>query len=166
MTDRLSEMFSAQRDFQSRLGYDFEGMDRRERIAFIREMYTATLQELGEALNEVSWKSWASAEFINDDQLVAELIDAWHFIMNMVFAAWPGTTPDDAATLFHAGYMKKIAVNHRRQDAGYDGVSTKCSSCRRALDDAVKFELYDNDAEEYITRCICGNELSRSKVPA
>lgn len=166
MTDRLSEMFSMQRSFQSRLGYDFECMDRRERIAFIKEMYTAALQELGEALNEVSWKPWANAEFINDAQLVAELVDAWHFIMNMVFAAWPGTTPDDAATLFHAAYMKKIAVNHSRQDAGYDGISAKCPSCRRALDDATKFVMYDAGADEYVTSCICGNVLSRSKIPA
>lgn len=132
--DNLAKMISMQRDFQRSLGYDFAAMSQRERIAYVKDMVQALIHEAGEALDEVSWKSWATAEFVNEDNLKTELTDIWIFLMNLWLVACPGDTPEEIADVFGVNFSAKFFVNRRRQQQGYDG-KNKCPVCRRALDD-------------------------------
>jgi hypothetical protein len=65
--------------------------------------------------------------------MAGELIDMLHFWVNLCLAI--DLQPNEIKAL----YLNKAAINQKRQEAGYDGVSTKCVGCGRALDDpAVK----------------------------
>lgn len=133
MTEKLEAMFAQQRAFQESLGMDYDNMTNLDRIYEFKEMKLALEMELAEALDEMGWKPWASSKHFNQLAVQGELVDAWHFFMNLCFIA--GMTPEDLM----AGYLVKNAKNKKRQVEGYDGVSTKCPHCKRALDDdAVK----------------------------
>lgn len=142
--DRLTDMLTQQLDFQGSLGYDFANATEEERVAYVKEMYVAAVQELGEALNETTWKSWTTAPaHVSTEAFISELVDAWHFIMNMLLIALPAASPDEVALTFKVMYDGKMAINRRRQQEGYDG-KNKCPTCRRALDDpAVQCEVSD-----------------------
>jgi hypothetical protein len=99
------------------------------KIEFIKTNVIAITDEIHEALGEVGWKPWATSNHINEAAYKAELVDAWHFFMNLCIVV--GMTPDE---LFE-GYLTKRQKNIKRQQDGYDGVSTKCGVCGRALDD-------------------------------
>jgi hypothetical protein len=130
MATSIDEMLRQQEEFQRRLyGVAPKDFMPDDRAAYVREMMLAHADEMHEALGEVGWKSWASSRHLNRDAYVSELIDAWHFYMNLLLVA--GVTGDE----FSARYEKKIAANHARQDDGYDGVSTKCPGCRRDVND-------------------------------
>jgi dimeric dUTPase (all-alpha-NTP-PPase superfamily) len=101
-----------------------------KRDEFIRWNVIALTDELHEALNEVKWKPWAEGHgFVDRDAYVKELIDAWHFLMNLLLAA------NVSAEEFNDRYFAKARVNADRQAAGYDSQSTKCDNCGRALDE-------------------------------
>lgn len=123
-------MYTAQRRLQEEsFGVLFDDQTDAARIKHIKENVLALTDELHELLGEMSWKSWQTGAYLNRDAAKKELVDAWHFFMNLMLHV--GMTPDE---LF-AGYMRKRAVNAQRQATGYDGVSTKCGECRRALED-------------------------------
>lgn len=134
--DRLSYMYELQRELQAEAyGKDPTELEGDERLQFAKDMHIALTDELHEALGEIGWKPWATSKHFEEDAYKAELVDAWHFFMNLMLVA--RMTPED---LFQ-GYTKKRQRNIERQLEGYDGVSTKCPYCKRALDDpAVKCE--------------------------
>lgn len=103
--------------------------DPEERIQFFKDMHIALTDELHEALAEMGWKPWATSNHFNEEAVKGELVDAFHFFMNLCMAAGMD------ATELQAKYFKKRQKNIDRQKAGYDGVSTKCPGCGRALDD-------------------------------
>jgi hypothetical protein len=128
--DRLAEIFARQLRLQQVIsGYDLNEQDDQTRIDNIKENVLACTDELHEALNEVGWKRWATSSHINEDALKKELIDAAHFLFNLMLHA--GMTSDE----FFEMYVTKNKRNFERQAEGYDGVSTKCPHCARALDD-------------------------------
>lgn len=91
--------------------------------------HTAAVLELGEAMQEVQWKPWATPRGpINRDAFIKELVDALHFIGNALVAV--DCTDEELET----AYQAKQDVNRRRQATGYDG-RNKCPRCRRAYDD-------------------------------
>lgn len=89
----------------------------------------AATDELHELLAETSWKPWAKADYLRLEAARGEWIDAWHFMMNLA-----NLLQLDAGEI-ERRYLRKRAKNIARQEAGYDGVSTKCPGCNRALDD-------------------------------
>lgn len=131
--DRLDAMFTAQRDLQAQsFNHSMEDLVTGHpvlRINYFKENVLALTDELHEAMGEIGWKSWAKSNHFNEDKVKGELVDAFHFFMNLCLAA--GMTPDE---LFKR-YRAKRAINVQRQADGYDGVSTKCPRCKRALDD-------------------------------
>jgi len=128
--DRLQEIFARQLRLQQVInGYDLNEQTNEQRIDNIKENVLACTDELHEALNETSWKRWATAQFINDDALKGEIIDAFHFIINLALHA--GMSAEE----FFQRFIEKNQRNLRRQADGYDGVSSKCPHCSRALDD-------------------------------
>lgn len=140
MTD-LQQMFDAQVDLQIKAyGKDPRTLTGEERIQFIKDMHTAIGAELQEFLDETGWKPWATSRHVNEAAAQGELVDAWHFFMNLMMAV--NLTPDR----LHELYMAKRAKNLQRQIDGYDGIQGKCPRCRRALDDeAVECAQVDKD---------------------
>ncbi len=147
--DRLEMMLATQRVFQTELnGYDVDDQSTPCRIENFKASLLALEDELHEALNEMGWKEWASSRHFNTERVQQELIDAWHFFMNLMLHA--GMTSD---TLFDM-YRAKHAVNIQRQNDGYDGVSGKCSRCHRDLK-----ELATMSAAGFPMVCDCGNPI-------
>lgn len=160
--DKLDNMLRQQRELQEKsMGVDFKTMSDVERIAYIKENVLALTDELHEMLGEMGWKSWATSRHINTNAAFGELIDAWHFMMNIALALMPGDMhPSAVADLFEHYYNAKRAKNAQRQVDGYDGVSTKCPKCGRALDDAgaIRVERRSGHSDWHICAG-CGYEL-------
>lgn len=97
--------------------------------AWIKENVFWATDELHELIQEVpAAKPWANTETIHKDAAFGELIDHFHFMMNILDAL--GKTPRDLLD----GYVKKQKRNVARQKSGYTG-EDKCPGCRRAWDD-------------------------------
>ena len=137
--DQLHEWLRTQRELQEKsYGFDFGEMTTTDRIEFITWNVLALTDELHEALAETGWKPWATSRHINDDAFKSELIDAFHFMGNLFLAA------DMDGDEVMRRYRKKRQVNADRQADGYDGVTTKCPVCKRALDDPAVSCTYDH----------------------
>lgn len=117
----LQEMLEMQRGLQKRLGTDFSTLSDKERAQFMRDHFVYLDQELQEALYEVPYfKAWKDYSSMSADEkqrawekVKMELVDAWHFFMNLLLCA--GFTPET----FFDMYKAKNKENYRRQDAGY-----------------------------------------------
>lgn len=107
--------------------------------------HSALIIELSEFMDEVQWKPWVKTRGgLNRELAVKELIDAAHFLGNLAVAL--GVTDEE----WERRYREKQAINSKRQADGYDGVSTKCTNCSRALDDVVPYEV---DGSRYCRGC-------------
>ena len=128
---QLQKMLNAQRELQiEAYGKDPTLLNGDERADFIRwNMLALNNEILGEALDETGWKPWATSRHINQQAFHGEMVDGWHFFMNLMLVS--GMTADD----LERGYYLKRAKNAKRQVDGYDGVAGKCRKCKRALDD-------------------------------
>lgn len=117
----LTDMFCMQYELQARLGYDFDKMSDEEKVAFIKEMSIHLIQEINEALYELPyfkpWKDYSKMTKVEKQaafyKYAKEMVDAWHFFMNMLIAA--DISPYD----FVQKYKYKNKENHVRQDRGY-----------------------------------------------
>lgn len=136
----LQEMIDLQAKLQSETyGKDISKLDTREKIEAYRINMMALQDELHEALNEMSWKPWAKAEYFNGDRVQQELVDAWHFFMNLMIISGM-----DAEKL-HLRYLAKRKVNIKRQEDGYDGVSTKDENGNATDEPTLDFEELRNE---------------------
>ena len=125
----LQDMLNTQTHLQSKFDERAADTDPLKSCEYLKDMALATLDEIHELLGEFGWKPWASSRHINVEAARGEWIDAWHFMMNM--ANKLDMTEEMIQTLYYA----KAAINLERIENGYDGVSTKCPGCKRALDD-------------------------------
>jgi dimeric dUTPase (all-alpha-NTP-PPase superfamily) len=100
-------------------------------VEWIRWNVLALEDEMHEALAETGWKPWATSKHVNREAFISELVDAFHFLMNLMLVV------DCDAEEFLAKYFEKRGLNEKRQAEGYDGVTGKCSHCHRALDDSA-----------------------------
>lgn len=130
--DYLSHMMELQAELQTFL-YDEHpaDLDLDAKIQFLWTMHTAAGCELVEFMDEVGWKPWASAKFINTEKAQGEIVDVLHFVFSMALAV--GLTP---YTLYHK-YIEKQERNRERQRAGYTGVDEKCLACKRDTADVT-----------------------------
>ena len=93
--DKLESMMELQDKFQKRLGVDFTKLNAVERAASMRDNFVYLDQELQEALYEMPFfKHWKDYSGMSDDdvekawaKVKMELIDAFHFFMNMLLCA-------------------------------------------------------------------------------
>jgi len=128
--DRLEQMLNRQVEVQLQMkpvGRDPRDLDGEDLVMFLKDMALATLDEVHEMLGEIGWKPWATSRHVNVQPAKKEMIDEWHFWMNL-WLALGGTTKEMLEM-----YMAKSQTNIDRQLEGYDGVSTKCPSCHREL---------------------------------
>ena len=87
-----------------------------ERKDYIRTMVLATTDELHEALRNTPWKPWSkTSEWYSTEKndFVDELVDAWHFFMNLMLVA------DMSAEELFVEYCRKNGINHDRITDGY-----------------------------------------------
>lgn len=160
----LTAMMKAQLELQIAKGTNPLNMTLNERVQYIKDQVLACTDELHEALKEVGWKPWASKRFIDENPAFGELRDAWQFLTNLMFAVTL-EEPEQLADRLEANLYEKLAINHRRVTEGYDGVSSKCPGCSRALDETPTHEILDADG--YKTFCSgCGTLLGVSPIPA
>lgn len=109
---------------------DFPIRDPDELADYVIENYTALSVELGEFMQEVGWKTWSAPRgWVNRRTAVGELVDAAHFLANLLCAL--DVTDNEWEEL----YRLKQEVNRQRQREGYDSSTTKCPVCRRSYDD-------------------------------
>lgn len=128
----LQDAINAQYELQKNsFGADPKNLDVEDSLEWIRWNVLALEDELHELLAETGWKPWAKSKHINRDAYVSELVDAFHFLMNLMIVV------DCDADEFLAKYAEKRGLNAQRQAEGYDGVSGKCVKCKRALDDTA-----------------------------
>jgi len=157
--DRLLSMLTAQAQLQREAyGIDVNVADMtiESRVRYIKDMVLAATDELHEALNEAPWKPWTiGVPVINEEAFFAELVDVWHFVMNLLLVAHAGWTPDRVAVELAVRYTTKNRKNLQRQLDGYDG-RNKCPGCRRALDDdAVLCRRYTMPDYDGVAEFIC-----------
>lgn len=126
----FQDALNAQRKLQiNSFGKDPVGLEGEERSDWIRWNVLALEDELHEALAETGWKPWATSNHLNRAAYVSELVDAFHFFMNLMLVA------DCNAEEFLNKYVEKRKINIKRQEEGYDGIAGKCRMCKRAFDD-------------------------------
>jgi len=122
-------MFDSQRKLQTMLlGIDPGHMERGDLLRYVTVMVTACTDELHEALGETGWKPWATSDHFNTEAFRDELTDAWLFLLNLMLAS--GMTSKDLYNRYH----EKRANAETRFHNNYDGVLTKCPTCKRAYD--------------------------------
>lgn len=147
---QLYRMMHRQFDLQvNSFKNDPRQMTREQRIEFIHWNNTALIDELHEMLGEIGWKPWASSKHIHTDTALKEMVDAFHFFMNILLALYcqmdddmgASTDIEDDTSLmaddFVMRYFSKAGVNEARQEEGYDGVTGKCTLCRRDMKESA-----------------------------
>jgi len=109
--DKLDKLFLMQNGLQRRLG-NFPLTDENKQ-KFINIQSMALIDEVMEALHETPWKPWKKNQEFNCENFKEELIDAWHFLINLTLAS--GMNSEE---LFER-FINKNKENHKRQDNGY-----------------------------------------------
>lgn len=102
----LENMFELQRKFQSKLKNDIDSKE------YKKEMALALMIEIGEFMNTVDWKSWKHNHIENEDKIKEELIDVWHFLINI-------TLPWMSVNELYKRFNKKHNINNERQKNDY-----------------------------------------------
>lgn len=108
--EKLNILFERQLNLQERLG-NFPLRENHQE--FITTQSVALIDEIMEALRETPWKPWKKQQQYNQENFKEELIDAWHFLINLSLAS--GMNADE---LFNR-FINKNNINHKRQDNEY-----------------------------------------------
>lgn len=125
----LEDMLAMQRELQKEYtGQDPVTLSPEGKMEYIRSQSLALTDEIHEVLAETGWKPWASSNHINLEAYKGEIVDGFHFFMNLMLVV--GMTADELAT----GYDEKQKLNWKRIREGYTGLK-KCPTCKRAYDD-------------------------------
>jgi dimeric dUTPase (all-alpha-NTP-PPase superfamily) len=110
--DMLEEMFDRCKYFQKRVFNYNLPKHLPERIPI---SITSIVAELGEILEEnQKWKDWRrNHPEINETNLLLEVADLWHFIINLTL--YLGYDAD----VIYKAFLKKNKINHERQNNKY-----------------------------------------------
>lgn len=104
--DMLKDMILMQKKLQLRLKSRFDQN-------FINIMTLAAIDELMESIRETTWKPWKKNQIFNKENYKNELIDVWHFLINLSIAS--GMDAEE----IHKRFMIKNNKNIERQDNNY-----------------------------------------------
>ena len=107
--DKLDELFERQIKFQIKCGHD----PKKFNIQNYKDHTLALIDELFEALRETAWKPWKKQQVTDFIKVREELIDAWHFLINLSMLVGM-----DSNILFNK-FCEKNRENFKRQDEGY-----------------------------------------------
>jgi hypothetical protein len=109
-------------------GTDPAALEGDELLAYLFVQTFAATDEMHEASQEFSWKTWSSKKFLNRKEFIKENVDALHFIANALVAV--KCTDEELTEIYEA----KMEVNRQRMANNYQS-DYKCTECKRALDD-------------------------------
>lgn len=102
-----------QQALNERIGVNTAGMSDEEKCRWVLNYSRAMSQEIAELTDSVPWKWWAKYQKFDEQNARVEVVDMLHFLISL--AQVLGMSADD---VFQA-YLKKNAVNFKRQDDGY-----------------------------------------------
>lgn len=102
-----------QKTLNERIGVHSDGMNDEEKTKWVLNYSRAMTQEIAELTDSVPWKWWAKYQKFDQQNARVEVVDLFHFLISL--AQVLGMSADD---VFEA-YVKKNAVNFKRQDSGY-----------------------------------------------
>lgn len=117
--DRLASIFEMQYALQERLGNfpiwirDKQGLVEDKSQPFITVQTLALIDEAMEALRETPWKPWKKKQELMKEKFKEELVDAWHFLINLTLAS------EMTADEFYERFKMKNRINNERIDKGY-----------------------------------------------
>ena len=80
---------------------------------YINFMSLALIAEICEALRETPFRYWKIQQKLDKEKFQEELIDCWHFFMNLLIAA------DINEDILYDMYCKKNKINFGRQEDKY-----------------------------------------------
>lgn len=104
---KLEQMFLAQYNLQNFMNNHIYTQEYRNM------MFLAIIDEVCEAMRETPWKSWKKNQKLNINEFQEEIVDIWHFLINLSISA--GLTPD---ILYHK-FILKNEKNFKRQNNDY-----------------------------------------------
>lgn len=117
--DKLNELFLMQNILQTKL-HNIPFKNFKHKQEFININILASLDELSESLRETAWKNpkyincgWKKRQEYNAENFKEELIDLWHFLINLSIAS--GMDADE----LHRRFTNKNKINHQRQENKY-----------------------------------------------
>ena len=111
--DQLREMFRMQKALNQRIGVSTDSMSQEEKVQWILNYCRAMSQEIAELTDSVPWKWWAKYQKFEEQNARVEVVDIFHFLISA--AQVLGMSADDV----YQAYLKKNAVNFKRQESGY-----------------------------------------------
>lgn len=111
--DKLESIFDLQKQLNSRIGVETNGLNDQEKAEWLLNYTRAMQQELAELTDSVPWKWWARYQEFDQQNARVEVIDLFHFLISL--AQVLGMTADD----IYEAYLRKNTINHERQDSGY-----------------------------------------------
>lgn len=117
--DMLEQLFDKQIILQKKFK-NIPFKQQKDRQEFINLNLLACLDELSESMRETAWKNpnyikhgWKKEQKFNNEKFKEELIDLWHFIINLSLAA--NLNPEE----LYRRFCNKNKINHERQKNGY-----------------------------------------------
>ncbi len=111
--DQFRELFRMQKALNERIGVRTEDMSTEEKTRWLLNYCRAMSQEIAELTDSVPWKWWAKYQKFDEQNARVEVVDLFHFLISL--AQVLGMSADD---VFQA-YVRKNAVNFKRQETGY-----------------------------------------------
>lgn len=119
--DMLKAMFSVQYENQLKRGNiaKISGSDVMKQ-QYINQMLLACYEEVTEIMRETAYKNpdfvtfgWKKSQVLDEQKMQDEIIDLWHFLMNLAIVA--NMTPE----MFYNKYLEKNNINEKRMAGDY-----------------------------------------------
>ena len=108
--DILETIFKLQKELATVIASDRYPRIKEERISVLA---TAMIHEGAEVQRLTSWKWWKKPIEFNETQAKEEVIDLWHFLVQMSIEL--NMTPQEILN----EYLKKHQINKERHENGY-----------------------------------------------
>lgn len=108
--DKLEELFKLQKELTAIITSERYPRTKEERVS---SLATAIIHEAAEVQTLTNWKWWKKPTEFNEVQAKEEVIDLWHFLIQLSIEL--GMTPNQILD----EYLKKYQVNKERQKNGY-----------------------------------------------
>lgn len=118
--DKLTHMFEMQFNLQKNLNTFNKIETTADKQQFINQNLLAIFEETVEIMRETAYKNpdfckfgWKKNQQFNIEKAKDEIIDLWHFLMNLCLVF------DMSADEFYNLYLKKNKINIERKKNGY-----------------------------------------------
>ena len=118
--DKLKYMLEKQRELQNKLGIYEKIENEGDKQQYINQMILAIQEEAIEIMRETAYKNpeyvkfgWKKGQKSNPELFKEEIVDLWHFLMNLIIIS--GMDTDE----FFQRYLNKNDLNHKRKEERY-----------------------------------------------